>query len=406
MRLSAALLALAALTLSPVLRAADPPPEFARYLPLYPGLYGQLAYGAGKRDSSYTQTGQHSDSAAPQTTGGSSAFPEQSLTARFTWYFPLFEGRNFPYFSQRLHLARVVLRQQHSHTRGALNTFINNTADDASTDADNLRSAGNGLGDPSFEFGSFLLGSPDWRKGERKPYALLGLVGFTYPGGVYERDAPVSAGSNTISLYGTLGGHWQPWRGGFVDAGYTYRKYYQNYDAAFGALDPTNQGSDQVLDLSLAQRLPWGLYLTAFGSDRHGAKNTYKNPRFAPNKPAAPNTVPASNNYPTRGTYFDGGTALTEAGLSLHWFARQRLQLGLHYVMPQSGKSGQFLLPYTNRQPANCTPGGLGCSTSAGQTVLVDGTGAARSYASERLALTISYQFGLGDPYTCPGCKK
>ena len=56
--------------------------------------------------------------------------------------------------------------------------------------------------------------------------------------------------------------------------------------------------------------------------------------------------------------------------------------------------------------PAGCTPGGSGCTTSDGGSVLVDGMGPARSYASPRLTLAITYQFGLGDFYPCPGCQR
>lgn len=387
--------------------AADPPPQFGRYRPLYPGLYGQLAYGQDERDSSYDSQGRKQDTAAPQTPGFTS-FPEQSVTATFTWHFPMFESYQIPFFSSRTHLARLTLRHARSHTRGALANFITDTSDDADTDADDLRNSGSGVGDPSFEFGSFLLGSnsPDWRSGKHPRYSLLALIGMTLPGGVYDRDAPVSAGHNTVAIHANLGGHWQPWSGGFLDAGYTEIKYFQNYDAAFGANDPSQQGNDHILDLSLAQRLPYGFYLTAFGRDRRGDSNRYDRPRFAPNRPEPPMTTPRSNNYPTPGRYQDEGTALRELGLSLNWFATQKILLGLHYTMPESGKSGQFLLPYINRQPASCTPGGVGCMTTPGDTVLVDGMGSARSFASAHWLLSLSYNFGQGDPYTCPGCQR
>lgn len=384
--------------------AADPPPRFGRYLPMHPGLYLDSTYGYDARDRSYDANGDEQRTAAPQA-GGETSFPEHSFSTRLTWHLPLFEGQQIPFFSSRTHLARLTLRYQRTHTRGRLADFVADTSDDARTDADDLRNNGSGIGDPSFEFGSFLLGSPvaATRGGTRPPYSLLLLAGFTAPFGVYDRDAPVSAGGNTPSMHLQLGGHWRPWSGTFVEAGYTWREYFQNYDPAFGALDPANQGDDRILDLGLTQRLLPGLYLSGYGLDRRGGSNLYENPRFSPNRPPA---GMGRDNYPTPGSYRDGGTALREAGLGLQWFASQRVLLGLHYSQPLSGRSGQFLLPYTARAPAGCMPGGSGCMTSDGGSVLVDGTGPARSYASPRLTLAFSYQFGLGDVYPCPGCQR
>ena len=36
----------------------------------------------------------------------------------------------------------------------------------------------------------------------------------------------------------------------------------------------------------------------------------------------------------------------------------------------------------------------------------VDGMGPARTYSTDRLSLTVTYSFGLGDPFTCTGCEK
>jgi hypothetical protein len=387
--------------------AQELPPMFGRYMPLYPGLYLTAGYGQSEQDGSYDRHGNEQDSAAPLA-GGQTAFPTRDLVTAFTWHFPMFESSNVPFFSSRTHMARITLRYRDVETEGRLAAFVADTSDDASTDADDLRNNGGGIGDPSFEFGSYLLGSPSdqWRSRTSVPYAVLLLVGARMPGGVNDRDAPVSAGDNTWSAHVQLAAHWQPWPGGFIDAAYGHREHFQNYDAAFGALYPTNQGDDRYWDISLAQRLTSGLYLSAFAKERRGDPNRYESPRFAPNKPPPPNTTPPSDNYPRPGDYFDDGTELREAGASLALFLSQRWLFGLHYTQPVAGRSGQFLLPYNNRQPAQCTPGGVGCTVTPGATVLVDGMGPARSFSSEHWMLTLSYNFGLGDPYTCVGCRE
>lgn len=402
-------LAAAVLALSPVPSLAEPAPQFGRYLPLYPGLYLDAGVERDERDSSFDRDGRRQPSAAPLA-GGQTAFPETRYRLRFNWHFPLFEADGIPFLSSRTHFARLDFSQSQTRTEGALADFVADGSDDATTDTDDLRNHGSGIGDPQFEFGSYLLGSPSpgWRDQPRAPYALLAAVGLRLPFGQYQRDAPISAGNNTAALHLKLAGHWQPWRGGHIDLGYTWREYFQNYDPAFGALDPSNQGDDRIIDLSLAQRLLPGVYLSLFGIDRRGGSNLYENPRFAPNAPPVGGLPPVldADNYPTAGSYRDGGTALREVGAGLQWFVAQRLVLGLHYRHPESGRSGQFLLPFTDRRPAQCTPGGLGCMTSPGETVLVDGMGAARVYASDRWQLSLNYQFGLGDPYPCAGCKR
>jgi hypothetical protein len=387
--------------------AQELPPMFGRYMPLYPWLYLTAGYGQNERDGSYDRNGTERNSAAPQA-GGQTAFPVTDGVVAFTWHFPMFESSQVPFLSSRTHLARITLRYRNTRTEGQLASFVADTSDDASTDADDLRNHGSGLGDPEFEFGSYLIGSPadSWRTRTTVPYAVLLLVGARMPGGVYDRDAPVSAGSNTWSAHAQLAAHWRPWRGGFVDGSFGIREFFQNYDAAFGALHPTNQGDERYWDISLGQRLFRSFYLTAFASGREGDPNRYGSPRFAPNKPPPPSTTPPSDNFPTPGDYFDDGTELLEIGGSVSYFIGQRWLLGLHYSLPQSGNSGQFLLPYSNRQPAQCTPGGVGCSVTAGETVLVDGMGPARSYSSAHWMVTLSHNFGQGDSYTCVGCRE
>jgi hypothetical protein len=389
--------------------AQEAPPQMGRYMPLYPGLYFQGGYAQDERDASYDRQGRDRNSAVP-TVNGRTAFPEKSISNVFTWHFPMFESQNLTFFSSRTHLARVTLRYVDTETEGALAAFIQSPPADAPTETTLLRNSGSGVGDLTAEFGSFLYGAstPGWRERERTPFAVVALIGLNVPFGVYDRNAPANAGSNTTWIQGRLGVHWQPWLHAFVDAGAGYRKHYRNYDPSFGALAPAVQGDEISADLSLAHRVLPGLYATAFAQWRDGDANQYQNPRFAPNAPPADDQNPLlpEDNFPTPGTYFDDGTGLTVLGLSLKYFISQRWLAALHYSQPRSGKSGQFLLPFTNREPAGCTIGTVGCTTYPGDTVLVDGLGPARSYSSDRLMLSLSYNFGLGDAFTCTGCKQ
>jgi hypothetical protein len=311
-----------------------------------------------------------------------------------------------PFFANRLHTVRLHSGYSRNTTRGALADFARDTSDDATTQADSLGVNSHGLSDLTLEFGSWLVGSSDWRNHQQTPYSLLLLIGAQLPTGYYDRDAPSSPGNNTGAGHVQLGGYWQPWNGAHLEAGAGYRAYLKNQDPAFGGLHPTNQGDTLFWDASFSQRLFPGWYAGVFADGHDSAANSYADVRFAPNAPAAPSTVPASDNYPTPGVYEDAGTSLLRAGVSLQGFVAQRWQLGLHYAMPLSGKSGEFDLPYSNRQPAGCTVGATGCNVTAGDTVHVDGLGAARVYASPSVALTLRYQFGQGDSYTCVGCEK
>lgn len=396
-------LLLAGLLLAPAAHGADPLPQMGRYMPLYPALYFSGGYEQDEADRSYDQAGRERASAAPNS--GSSQLPARRLHADFTWYFPMFEAAGLPFFSTRLHTASIRLRHARAQTEGALADFVANTEDDARTEADDLRNNGSGIGDVEFEFGSFLYGSANWRERRRTPLAVLLLAGVRAPFGNYDRDAPVSAGTNTAAAHVQLALHAQPWRGGLVDAGVGLRAYVKNQDPAFGGLVPVQQGDDMFWDLSLAQRVGGGLYLGAFASGREGDPSLYENPRFAPNMPAPPDTTPESDNFPVPGRYQDSGTALRSAGLSLSYFLSQRWLLGLHWVHPLSGRSGEFDLPFVNRQPAGCTPGATGCQITPGETVRVDGMGPARTLASDRLLLTLRFNFGQGDAFTCTGCE-
>jgi hypothetical protein len=375
-------------------------PQFGRYMPRYPGLYLDAGVVKDERDRSFDQDGHIRGTAAPQTPGRS-AFPETTTVASLSWHFPMFESAGVPYLSSRTHLARATLRHTATRADGALGAFAADASDDSFTEADALENNGAGLGDLTLEFGTFLAGVGDWRTRERSPFALLAVVGATLPFGDYNRDAPINAGANTGSVHGTLGLHWQPWPGGFVDAGIGRREFFQNYDPQFGALAPAEQGDERSWDAGFAQRLARDLYVSVFFFDREGEANAYENPRFAPNS-----SDPASgtSNDPTPGLYRDRGTKLNARGVALHYFVTQRWLAGFSYTHPQYGRSGQFLLPHTEHSPAGCVDGSFGCNASAGEVILVDGLGPARVYSTNRLTLTLSYSFGLGDAFDCMGC--
>jgi hypothetical protein len=378
------------------------PPQFGRYMPLYPGMYLHAGIAQDERDRSFDQSGSARASAAPQTPGRS-AFPETAAVASFTWHFPMFESYRLPFVSSRTHLARATLRHVDTRSEGALAAFAADASDDSFTEADALENNGAGLGDLTLEFGTFLVGSPTkgWRTRKATPFAVLALIGATLPFGDYNRDAAINAGANTSSVHGTLGVHWQPWDGAFVDAGIGRREYFRNYDPQFGALAPAEQGDDIYWDAGFAQRLARDLYFSVFFFDRDGASNRYKDPRFAPN---SSDPDPGTSNDPTPGTYRDGGTKLNARGVALHYFITQRWLAGLHYTHPQYGNSGQFLLPHTEHSPPGCVDGSTGCNSAPGEVVLVDGMGPARVYSTNRVTLTVTYSFGLGDAYDCTGC--
>ena len=113
-----------------------------------------------------------------------------------------------------------------------------------------------------------------------------------------------------------------------------------------------------------------------------------------------------TDTYPTPGHYRDAGTEVKTRTVSLSYFVTQRWLAGLHYTHPQDGRSGQFLLPFSTRTPSGCMPGAANCTVGAGDTILVDGMGPARVYSTQRITLTITHNFGLGDTFTCSGCKR
>ena len=386
--------------------AGDAVPQLGRNLPLYPAFYTQVTASVDSRDKVFDAEGKEQNTAQPSLPG-KTKFPEQRAEANLIWTFPMFEAAEVPFFAGRLHTARIHLGYAQTKTKGALADFARDTSDDNRTQADSLETKSSGISDLTLEFGSWLLGSGNWRERKQTPYALLLLNGVTLPVGTYGRDTPASPGRNTAAFHSQLGLYARPWTGAHLDAGVGYRAYLKNQDPAFGLLAPANQGNDFFWDVSLAQRVTSSIYVGAFADGRKGEKNAYENPRFAPNAPPPPTTTPPSDNYPRPGVYYDGGTKLTRVGASAYGFIGQRWMLGLHYAMPISGESGEFDLPYNNRQPAGCTVGATGCSVTDGGTVQnVDGQGPARVFASSQITLSLQFNFGQGDSYTCVGCKQ
>jgi hypothetical protein len=381
----------------------DLPPQLGRYMALYPGLYVDVGFWQDDRDRSFDAEGRERASATPQAPGGQTGFPQDAGVAAFTWHFPMFESYGLPLISDRTYLARMTLRYADTRTEGALTAFIEDDADDARSEADDLRNNGSGVGDLTLEFGSFLAGSGNWRTRERSPFALLLAGGVNIPTGVYERDGPNSVGTNTWWFQGKLGLHWQPWDGGFVEAGWTHRDYLNTDESMFGGLAPFKQGDDRFYDLGYTQRLLRDLYAGLTFDFRYGDANVYRDPQYAPNAPPHPDSN--TDTYPTPGHYRDDGTELKTRTLSLYWFVTQRWRAGLHYAHAQDGRSGQFLLPYSTKSPSGCIPGAVGCTTGAGDSVLVDGLGGARVFSTDRVTLTITHNFGLGDTFSCTGCK-
>lgn len=391
--------------------AAEPPPLMGRYMPLFPGMYFNGGYARDPRDRLFSASGEELETTVPSI-GGQTEFPEKRLEASWLWHFPMFETYRVPFFSSRTHLARASFSYADTKTLGALadfNASERGAQNDRDQDqADDLRDRDSGIGDLLLEFGSYLYGSSDgeWRTRERTPLAVLLLTGFNIPYGEYDRDSAVSPGSNTGAFHYKLALHAQPWRGGFIDAAYGGRAYLKNQDPAYGALAPAYQGDDRLWDISLGQRLWRRLYATAFATGREGEPNGYLNPRFAPNAPTPPTTVPASDNYPAPGVYYDAGTELRTVGGALSVFLDPHWRMSVHYTRPVSGRSGEFTLPFNNRQPAGCTPGALSCSVTEGESVLVDGLGPARVFASDWWMLSFTYNYGQGDSFVCTGCKR
>ncbi len=368
-------------------------PEFMPYRPLYPAMYLDASWQRDTQGRVFDAGGDRRSSALPELSGRS-RFPQQSLDARLAWTFPMFEQEGLPFFSSRLHTARLRFRYVDIASRGAIGDFI---------EADpRLQRADGGLGDTTLEFGSYLSGSPGWREGRVGKLSSLLLVGLKIPTGIYDRDAPINAGSNHVSAQVKLGVHGEPWSGGFLDAGAGYRVHGRNEEPAFGALAPARPGDEALWDLQLAQRLRPGLYLALFASGREGQSNRYRDPRFLLGD--SENTLLADT-VPAPGRYRDEGANARIGGLALRWFLTPRWAAALHYTRPLSGQSGEFDVDLLQRTPAGCEIGAPGCTTIPAGSERVDGLESARSYASDRIGLSFTWQFGQGDTWACSGCS-
>lgn len=367
--------------------------EFTPYRPLYPAMILDAGWESDAQDRVFDADGDRRSSALPQLSGRS-RFPQQSLQMRLGWTFPMFEQEGLPFFSSRLHTARLSFRYRDLASRGAIAEFVE--ADSRLQDADG------GLGDTTLEFGSYLSGSAGWREGQVGKLSSLLMVGLKIPTGIYDRDAPINAGSNHLSAQVKLGVHGEPWRGGFLDAGLGYRVHGRNEEPAFGALAPARSGDEALWDLQLAQRLRPGLYLAVFADGREGQANRYRDPRFTLDDS---DSTLLADIVPAPGQYRDEGASARAAGLALRWFLTPRWAAALHYTHPLSGQSGEFDVDLLQRTPAGCTVGAAACVTVPAGSERVDGLEAARSYASDRIGLSFTWQFGQGDTWACSGCS-
>lgn len=368
-------------------------PDVAPYRPLYPAMYLDVSLELDPRDEAFDEQGDRRGSALPSLEN-QSKLPARQLESRFAWYFPLFEQEQLPFFSGRLHTARVTLRYLDVDARGAVA--------DLARENPPLTQPGAGVGDTTLEFGSFLSGSSGWRGDGASRVSTLLLLGLTVPTGQYDHDAPVNPGSNHLSTHVKLGAHAQAWRGGLFDAGLALRLHGRDEEPQFGGLSPAKFGREIEWDLQVAQRLRAGLYGSLAFSGRDSGANTYEDPRVTG---LDDNALPLADLVAVPGKYRDQGADVIAAALGLRWFLGQNLAAGLHYEHPLAGHSGEFDLDLARRLPAGCNLDSPTCALIPSGSTHVDGLGSARSYASDRFGLTLTYQFGQGDPYACPGCS-
>lgn len=380
------------LVLAPVAALADDLPVFAPYRPLYPALYLDVGVTHDGGDAAFDAGGHRQGSALP-VLGGDSRLRETRAVARFAWTFPMFEAEGLPFFSDRLHTARVTIRAADLQPRGAIDHLEDVAAPEGGD--------GSGLGDTTLEFGSFLAGSGRWREGHVDPVSVLLLFGLTVPTGVYEHEAPANAGSNRPAGHVKLGVHARAWTGGFADVGVGYTEHGTDEEPAFGGLVPSKQGGAVSWDARLAQRLRPGLYL-AFGVEGYdGSANRYEDVTYVPTAPPPP---PLSDVTAADGTFRDDGTSWMAGSVALRWFVLPRLAATIEYRHPFAGESGEPTIDLVSRTPAGCDPASLTCAVNDSGRARVDGLGGARSLASDRIGLSVTWQFGQGDTFTCPGC--
>lgn len=391
-RLSRIRVALAGL-LACATAAAHAEPRPGRYLPLPPGGYADVGYGFSSLERSFTEGGRRAPGITPN--AGDSPVEHRWLEARGVWHLPLWEAADLPFFSTRTHRVAVGLGYHRLQSKGLLADFTQDPERRLAPD-------GSGLGDLRLSFGSFLLGSSDWRTRLPARQALLLSLEARLPFGVVDRNAPVNAGSNTYALGLHLGGALRLAPATLLEAGLGAAWASRDQEPAFGGIWPEQVGRRLHFDASVSQRLTGPVHAWLHVHGHEAAANRYRNPRFALNPPAPP---PGGETVPVAGRYRDDGTRSLVAGGGLSVWLGERTRLSLLGDWPLSGRSGAFDLPFETRQPAGCLPGALNCQVSPAGSVRVDGLGPARVSASPTFRLELGWQFGLGDPYPCPGCS-
>ena len=365
--------------------SADPSiPALAPYAALHPGLTvtGAVSYEPGT--GAFDRDGHRHSDAFPAIGGGNET-PAVRGDLNFAWTFPLFQDEGVPFLSTRLHTFRLTLRGD------PLLDATGPVADFAS--ANGHVPAEDGIGDLTFEIGSFLWGSESWEaRGGTPPRTILALMAIDLPVGIYDTDAAVNSGSNTFAFRPTLGAHTQILPTVFADTGLAYEWRKTNEDPAFGGLDPSEPGNRLFADAALSWRAWPSLYVSGLLRYRNGRPNGYVDPMFAPNAP----TPPAGfENRPALSHYEDDGSWLLSVGPRADWFVGQNVRLGASALFPLAGEGGQFVLPFENRLQG-CEQLAGGCTPSDGGSVLVDGLGQARALASPTIRLDLTWAFGQG----------
>lgn len=384
-RLTGGIAALCGVLALPALAAPDL--EMGRYLVKYPGLYSTLSFSTQDGDEIFDAQGRKQASATPAY-GAGNAFGERRALLQQEWYFPWFEVEQLPFISSRLWTARARLGYARLDTGGAIASVPGGSGGQ-------VENNGGGLTDIELEFGPVLVGSRDWRTRADTPLSAILLAQVSIPTGQRNADAPHNVGLANAFGYGArLGAHWRPLRGFFIDAGAGWRTWSGNEEPAFGAQEPAKRGDDTALDLSLHVRLFGSVYAGASWWRHESDAHTYERVRFASNPPTPGIGM---ETMPNAAAIQDGGTLQQGLGVSLRWFATQRLSFALQLLQPRSGRSGEFDLPYT-QQTIGCTAT-LSCNPQPNGSARVDGLGSARIYAGPVWRLALSWNYGQGDAW-------
>lgn len=358
--------------------------EIGRYLSKYPAMYVDAGISGDPRASTFAAGGSRQDGATP-TYGPGTRFPLTQTDVTFEWHFPFFETEALPFISSRLWTARATLGYAKTQTHGPIKDYA---------EARNLAAKDDGITDIALEFGPVLWGSQDWRERKDHPLSVILLGLATLPVGARDPDAPNNIGTNKFSFGAKLGAHLRPLPRLLIDAGVAYRTYLADEEPAFGAQTPHRRGDDINLDATAALRLHGGIYAAASFNQRSGSANEYEKVRFTATTPAA---GAGMETFPDPAPQHDGGTRDARLGLALHAFVLPRVQVGLHYLHPLSGRSGEFDQPYLQQQQ-NCTAT-ASCNPQANGSEHVDGLGPARVYASNVWMLTVNWNLLQGDTW-------